>query len=75
MERSSNLVAQQPNPTWRNSIFPCAVRCDEGGMDDEGYDVPNLEHDDNEPDLDIFGASQLYSAPMPQSQTHEALGE
>jgi hypothetical protein len=36
--------------------------------------APDLKHDDNEPDLDVFGASQLHSGPMPQMQPQEALG-
>jgi hypothetical protein len=39
----------------------------DGVIDDEGIDV-HLE-DDDEPYLDALGASQLPSAPIPQTQT------
>jgi hypothetical protein len=42
----------------------------DGVIDDEGIDV-HLE-DDDEPYLDALGASQLPSAPIPQTQTQEA---
>jgi hypothetical protein len=44
----------------------------QGGMNDEGFDVADLKDDDDEPVLDVLGASQLHGASLPQTQTQEA---
>jgi hypothetical protein len=40
----------------------------EGGTDDEGFDLTDLD----EPNHDILAASHLQGATMPQTQTQEA---
>jgi hypothetical protein len=37
-------------------------------MNDESFDVDDLDGDDSEPDLDVHGVSQLLGTPLPQTQ-------
>jgi hypothetical protein len=39
----------------------------EGATYDEGFSIVDLDDNDDEPDLDVIGASQLSGMPIPQT--------